>query len=205
MKIKQFKGCNRKLTLWMTLNQHSVLMKLFDAFQKQLEKQNTKSSSEKFNHEEDGGSGFPIGPSRGSLEYGSFNGRLKQPGVLADKSDDPPIGQDSSQHHKHRGAQLSKFSNSLAWHGSSRLDHSKGTSAHWPEDRPNGKYHQLNDAESSHHMLDGPNGSYKKHEHAPSKVFKTTLSILKCSHKAISIMVKLELRSSSLPLTLTVL
>ncbi|XP_071736842.1 probable serine/threonine-protein kinase At1g54610 [Rutidosis leptorrhynchoides] len=136
---------------------------LHASIKKRLEKQNTKSNSEKFNHEEDGGSGFPIGPSRGSLEYGSFNGRLKP-------VDDHQMGQDSSsQHHKHRGAQLSKFSNSLAWHGSSRLDHNKGTSSHWPEDRPNGKYHQLNDAESSHHTLDDPNCSYKKHEHARLK------------------------------------
>ncbi|XP_071741639.1 probable serine/threonine-protein kinase At1g09600 [Rutidosis leptorrhynchoides] len=117
----------------------------------QIEKQNTKSSSEKFNHE--GG--------------GSFNGRLKQ----VDKSDDPPTRHDSSRHHKHHGAQLSKFSTSLAWHGSLRLDHSNGTSSHWPEDRSNGKYHQLNDAESSqnHTLDDDPNCSYKKHEHAPSK------------------------------------
>lgn len=131
---------------------------LHASIQKQLEKQNPKSSSEKFNHEEDGGSGFPIEPSRGSLQYGSVNGRLKQPGI-PDKSDEP----------KYRGAQLSRFSNSLAWHGSSRLDHSKGTSSHWPEDRTNGKYHQLNDAESSHQMLEEPSCSYKKNEHVPVK------------------------------------
>lgn len=135
-------------------------MILFDVFQKRLEQQNAKSSSEKFNCEEDGGSGFPIEPSRGSLQYGMYNGRSKQP-------DEPHV-----EHYKHRGAQLTKFSNSLAWHGSSRLDRSKGTSSHWPEDRPNGKYHQLNDADSSHShsMLDEPNCSYKKHEHAPLKV-----------------------------------
>ncbi|PWA41494.1 protein kinase superfamily protein [Artemisia annua] len=135
---------------------------LHASIRKRLEQQNTKSSSEKFNREEDGGSGFPIEPSRGSLQYGMYNGRSKQP----DKPDEPHV-----EHYKHRGAQLSKFSNSLAWHGSSRLDHSKGTSSHWPEDRPNGKYHQLNDADSSHShsMLDEPNCSYKKHEHAPLK------------------------------------
>ncbi|KAI3805169.1 hypothetical protein L1987_27285 [Smallanthus sonchifolius] len=136
------------------------------SIKKRLEQQNPKSSSEKFNHEEDGGSGFPIEPSRGSLNNGIYHSRSKQP----EKSDEPQFGPDSSQHYKHRGAQLSRFSNSLAWHGSSRLDHSKGTSAHWPEDRPNGKYHQLNDAESaSLHMLDDPNSSYKKHEHQPGK------------------------------------
>ncbi|KAK9077040.1 hypothetical protein SSX86_005375 [Deinandra increscens subsp. villosa] len=133
---------------------------------KRLEQQNPKSNSEKFNHEEDGDSVFSIEPSRGSLNNGIYNSRLKQP----EKSDEPQTGPDSSQHYKHRGAQLSRFSNSLAWHGSSRLDHSKGTSAHWPEDRSNGKYHQLNDAESSSHlMLADPNSSYKKHEHAPGK------------------------------------
>ncbi|KAI7726270.1 hypothetical protein M8C21_006750, partial [Ambrosia artemisiifolia] len=140
---------------------------LHASIKKRLEQQNTKSSSEKFNHEEDGGSGFPIEPSRGSLNNGIYNinSRFKQP----EKSDESQVGPNSSHHHKHRGAQLSRFSNSLAWHGSSRLDHSKGTSAHWPEDRPNGKYHQLNDAESSSHlMLDDPN-SYKKHEPAPLK------------------------------------
>ncbi|KAJ0800925.1 putative protein-serine/threonine kinase CMGC-CDK-CRK7-CDK9 family [Helianthus annuus] len=141
---------------------------LHASIKKRLEQQNSKSSSEKFNHDEDGGSGFPIEPSRGSFNNGIYNSRFKQP----EKSDEPQIGPDSSHHYKHRGAQLSRFSNSLAWHGSSRLDHSKGTSAHWPEDRPNGKYHQLNDAESSSHlMLDDPNSSYKKHEHAPVKGF----------------------------------
>ncbi|KAI3702036.1 hypothetical protein L6452_27635 [Arctium lappa] len=135
------------------------------SIQKRLEQQNPKSSSEKFNHEEDGGSGFLIEP---SLQYGIHSGQLKQPGVPERLNECQP-GIDSFQHYKIRGAHLSKFSNSLAWHGSSRLDHSKGSSAHWPEDRPNGKYHQLNDAESSHHMLDGPNGSYKKHENPPGK------------------------------------
>ncbi|XP_076960064.1 putative serine/threonine-protein kinase At1g09600 [Bidens hawaiensis] len=140
---------------------------LHASIKKRLEQQNPKISSEKFTHEEDGGSGFPIEPSRGSLNNGNYNTRLKQP----KKSDEPHSGPDSSHHYKHRGAQLSRFSNSLAWHGSSRLDHSKGTSAHWPEDRSNGKYHQLNDTESSHLMLDDPNSSYKKHEHVPGKGF----------------------------------
>ncbi|KAD4179484.1 hypothetical protein E3N88_28075 [Mikania micrantha] len=136
------------------------------SIKKRLEQQNPKSGSEKFSHEENGGSGFPIEPSRGSLNNGIYNNRFKQP----EQSDEPQFGPNSSQYYKHHGAQLSRFSSSLAWHGSSRLDHSKGTSAHWPEDHPNGKYHQLNDAESSsHHMLDDPT-SYKKHEHAPAKV-----------------------------------
>lgn len=145
-----------------------MMMIMFDAFQKRLEQQNPKSSSEKFNHEEDT-------ESAGSLQYGIYNNRSnsKQPEGL-EKSDEPlQVGLDSAQHYK-RGAQLSKFSNSLAWHGSSRLDHSKGNSSHWPEDRPNGKYHQLNDADvESSHQMDAPNCSYKKHEHPPGKVCKT--------------------------------
>ncbi|KAI3497528.1 hypothetical protein L1887_40206 [Cichorium endivia] len=129
---------------------------LHASIKKRLEQQNPKSSSEKFNHEEGG-------DSAGSLQYGIYNGRSKQPGVQ-EKPDEPFGGLDPAQHYKHRGAQLSKFSNSLAWHGSSRLDHSKGNSSHWPEDRPNGKYHQLNDVESSSQYMDGPNCSYKKHE-----------------------------------------
>ncbi|KAL8222788.1 hypothetical protein R6Q57_020187 [Mikania cordata] len=135
------------------------------SIKKRLEQQNPKNGSEKFSHEENGGSGFPIEPSRGSLNNGIYNSRFKQP----EQSDEPQFGPNSSQYYKHHGAQLSRFSSSLAWHGSSRLDHSKGTSAHWPEDHPNGKYHQLNDAESSsHHMLDDPT-SYKKH--APAKSY----------------------------------
>ncbi|CAI9304421.1 unnamed protein product [Lactuca saligna] len=137
---------------------------LHASIRKRLEQQNPKSSSEKFNHEEDN-------ESAGSLQYGIYNNRSnsKQPEGL-EKPDEPlQVGLDSAQHYK-RGAQLSKFSNSLAWHGSSRLDHSKGNSSHWPEDRPNGKYHQLNDADvESSHQMDAPNCSYKKHEHPPGK------------------------------------
>ncbi|KAL4580778.1 hypothetical protein LXL04_016980 [Taraxacum kok-saghyz] len=138
------------------------------SIRKRLEQQNPKSSSEKFNnHEDDSGSAV-------SSQYGIYNNgrsKSKQPGG-PEKLDEPQLGLDSAQHYKHRGAQLSKFSNSLAWHGSSRLDHSNGNSSHWAEeDRPNGlKYQQLNDPESSssHHM-GGPGCSYKKQEHAPGK------------------------------------
>lgn len=53
------------------------------------------------------------------------------------------------------------FSNSVAGRSSLRFDISKGSGY--------GKYHQLNDAESSHHMLDRSSSSYKKRENAPGK------------------------------------
>lgn len=141
------------------------------SIQKRQGQRNPKINSEKYNPEEDGGSGFPIEPSRGLVQNGVF-----QPGASMNVNanqqafDSSRNGADT-QRYKSQGAQLSMFSSSVAVRGSSRLDLSRETSAHpqWREERQNGRYNHLNDAESSHHLLNRPNSTYKKHGQPPGK------------------------------------
>ncbi|CAK9165391.1 unnamed protein product [Ilex paraguariensis] len=155
------------------------------SIQKWQGKSNPKSSSEKYNPEEDGGSGFPIEPSRGSLQNGFLYGQSMQSAAFgASLSVNEAGGPMDSQRafdysrnsaelrtqrsYKSQGAaaQLSRFSSSVAAHDSSRFDHSREPSvhSHWP-----GARYQLSDAESSHQLLGRPNSSYKKDEQAPGK------------------------------------
>ncbi|KAK2999920.1 hypothetical protein RJ639_024238 [Escallonia herrerae] len=147
---------------------------------------NTKSNSEKYNPEEDGGSGFPIEPSRGSLQNGhrfipgaSLNMNVNEAGAVmgsqqAFESSRNGAGLRTQLSYKPQGgaaAQLSKFSSSVAVRGSSRFDISRDTNAHpnWLDECSNSRFTHLNDAESSHHLLERPNSSYKKDGHAPGK------------------------------------
>ncbi|KAI3770427.1 hypothetical protein L6452_01560 [Arctium lappa] len=84
-----------------------------------------------------------------------------QPGVPVNMADQSQFGFDFAKQYNYQGSRLSKFSNSVAGRSSLRFDISKGSGY--------GRYHQLNDAESSHHMLDRSSSSYKKREHAPGK------------------------------------
>lgn len=79
--------------------------------------------------------------------------------------------QRSYRPHGAAASQLSQFSNSVAGHGSSRLDLSKDNSASskWSEERPNVRYNHFNDSDLSHHLLDKPNSSYRKDEVIPPK------------------------------------
>lgn len=79
--------------------------------------------------------------------------------------------QRSYRPHGAAASQLSQFSNSVAGHGSSRLDLSKDNSASskWSEERPNVRYKNFNDSELSHHLLDKPNALYRKDEVMPQK------------------------------------
>ncbi|XP_009774626.1 probable serine/threonine-protein kinase At1g09600 [Nicotiana sylvestris] len=152
------------------------------SIQKWKQQSNPTSISEKYSREEDGGSGFPIDPSRGSL----YNSHLSQVSdsansINTDTNGLGPLmssqrGFDSSRFGElcARGsfrphgaaAQLSRFSNSVAAHGSSRFDMSRDSQ--WPEEHMTGKYNQLNDSDSSYSLLgkDSPN---KKDKHSTGK------------------------------------
>ncbi|CAN4110751.1 unnamed protein product [Withania somnifera] len=154
------------------------------SIQKWKQQLNPTSVSEKYNREEDGGSGFPFDPSRGSL----FNGHLSQVGDSGNSMNTNGLGSlmsfqrpfDSSRfgelstHKSSRphgtAAHLSRFSNSVAAHGSSRFDMSRevSTNSEWPEEHMTGKYSQLNGSDSSYSLL-GKESSNKKDKHATGK------------------------------------
>ncbi|PHT41546.1 putative serine/threonine-protein kinase [Capsicum baccatum] len=156
------------------------------SIQKWKQQLNPSSVSEKYNREDDGGSGFSFDPSRGSL----YNGHLSQVGdsgnsintntnghgplMSSQRAFDSSRFGELSAHKSFRphgsAAHLSRFSNSVAAHGSSRFDMSREVSTHsqWPEEHMNGKYNQLNDPDSSYSLL-GKDSSNKKDKHAIGK------------------------------------
>ncbi|XP_057470001.1 probable serine/threonine-protein kinase At1g09600 isoform X1 [Actinidia eriantha] len=158
---------------------------------KRREQSNAKRNSEQYYPGEDGGSDFHMEPPRGTpLDGLSRSGQLvgafgssinegealmasRQP--FASSSNGPTLRTQRS--FRPQGlAQMSRFSNSVAVRGSSWFDMSQETSGnpHWPEERLNARYNQLDDAESSvnhewsHHLLEVPK-SHKKDEPAPGK------------------------------------
>ncbi|XP_057978089.1 probable serine/threonine-protein kinase At1g09600 [Malania oleifera] len=145
---------------------------------------NPKSSSEKYNPEEDGGSGFPIEPP--GLQNGfSHSGQLAHPNAFGSSlgvnmNEDDTLF-DSSKNdkgtqrsYKPSGAtELSRFSSSVAVRGNSR---ETNLNSHWaPKGLLNAGYNQLDGAESSrkhdwfHRLLEGPKSSRRKHERASGK------------------------------------
>ncbi|KAL3538489.1 hypothetical protein ACH5RR_001855 [Cinchona calisaya] len=145
------------------------------SIQKWQAQSNAKSNSEKYNSEEDGGSGFPIEPSGVSLNKGrlvqngisrsSLNMDVNEAGAHISWS---RSGAESRMQRSNKpqgaAAQLSRFSNSVAARGSSRFDLSREDSAHsqWMDERLNAKY----DTVSSQHLLGGTSSSHKKDEKA---------------------------------------
>lgn len=156
------------------------------SIQKWKQQVNPTSISEKYNREEDGGSGFPFDPSRGSL----YNGHLSQvsdsgnsintntnglgPLMSSQRAFDSSRFGELSAHKSFRpygaAAHLSRFSNSVAAHGSSRFDMSREVSTHsqGPEEHMTGKYNQLNNSDLSYSLL-GKDSSNKKDKHATGK------------------------------------
>lgn len=154
--------------------------------QKRKQQLNPTSVSEKYNHEEDGGLVFPFDPSRRSL----YNGHLSQvsdsgnsidtntnglgPLMSSQRAFDSSIFGELSAQNSFRphgaAAHLSRFSNSVAAHGSSRYDMSREVSTHsqWPEEHTTGTYNQLNDSDSSYSLL-GKDSSNKKDKHSTGK------------------------------------
>ncbi|KAK6143781.1 hypothetical protein DH2020_024129 [Rehmannia glutinosa] len=162
------------------------------SIQKRKGQSNPKSNSEMYNREEDGGSGFPIEPSRGSLH----NGHSMLMGTSVNSLD---VVDEGRHLNSHRGldssgyrelktqrsfkpqtaARLSRFSNSVAARGSSQLDFSRDSSvhSHWPQH--NTRYEQMNDGESSNHLLGKPDSPYKNNGQVPPKENTTGYALKK--------------------------
>lgn len=115
---------------------------LVESIQKRLLQPNSRSNSEKFHHTEEGGSGFPIEPSRATTSHDgpSYSGRSssKQGGETL-------MGQSAIDSHKNGirspnslrtkgSSQLSRFSNSVTVRGNSRFYVNKD--AHLVEEEP---------------------------------------------------------------------
>ncbi|PSS19018.1 Serine/threonine-protein kinase [Actinidia chinensis var. chinensis] len=162
---------------------------------------NAKSNSEQYNPREDGGSGFHMEPPKGTPQdglsrsgqlVGAFGSSINEVEALMDSrqpsassSNGPTLRTQRSFRPQGLG-QMSRFSNSVAVRGSSRFDMSRETNGnpHWPEERLNARYNQLDAAESSvnhewsHHLLEAPK-SHKKDEPVPGKEYTAVHTLKK--------------------------
>ena len=154
--------------------------------QKHKGQHNSKSVSEKFNFEEEGGSGFPIEPPSDMSHNVTHSGKLMLSGAFGSSQN---VNAHSSQSRNgaelrtprsyvHRGAaELSRFSNSVAARSDSWFNSIGETSMNlqWPEEHINGGYNHLNGGDSSeklewsHHLLQRPKSSYKNKDEQASR------------------------------------
>lgn len=144
-------------------------VELQTSIQKRQGRTTPTSTSESYNREGDSRSGFPT---KGPLQHGYHHGRVMNlDSVGSSRHETEFKSQRSYRPHGAAASQLSQFSNSVAGHGSSRLDLSKDNSASskWSEECPNVRYNNFNDSDLSHHLLDKPNSSYRKDEVIPQK------------------------------------
>ncbi|KAK1287143.1 putative serine/threonine-protein kinase [Acorus calamus] len=152
---------------------------------------NPKSSSEKYNPQEDGGSGFPIDPPKAAAQNGfTHSGTFMHPNTSSwnKKADETqtipgrvsgsvrslngPELKTSRSYMPQAGADLSNMSGLVAARKNVKSDNhrEKNADPHWPENRPNARYNPLDVGESSekqewtHHLLDRPTSSHKKDE-----------------------------------------
>lgn len=143
---------------------------------------NPKSISEKYNPDEDSGSGFPIEPPKGATSNGySHSGQSMHPSAFGSSRNMSQSGQSrngAEKSYMYRGAaQSSRFSNSASVRSDSRYDGVVEASAnpHWPEERINARYSHLDNGDSSakhdwsHNLLDRPKSSHKKDEQPSGK------------------------------------
>lgn len=151
------------------------------SIQKRQGQSNQISISEQYNHEEDGGSGYPIGPAKGTTRnvyshsgqsmhptnFGSSRNMNINDAALRAPSQDFISPRQTAELSAQgsfiqREAVLSRFSNSVAVRGDSHFQGCSSTNAnsHWPEESFNVRYNNLDD--SSHSLLGGPNFSHKK-------------------------------------------
>ncbi|XP_068647149.1 probable serine/threonine-protein kinase At1g54610 isoform X2 [Aristolochia californica] len=157
--------------------------------QKRNGQSNPKSTSEKYNPEEEGGSGFPLNPPRGSSANGvSHSGPLYHPNAFGSswnstkkfKEDEirPAFGSLGGPHGPELKTQRScmpqvvtDVSNHSGF-GSSRANaksdnHRETNNSYWSEQRSIARYNPLDDTdpgkqEWTHHLLDAPTSSLKK-------------------------------------------
>lgn len=151
------------------------------SIQKRQGQSNQISISEQYNHEEDGGSGYPIGPAKGTTRnvyshsgqsmhptnFGSSRNMNINDAALRAPSQDFISPRQTAELSAQRSfvqreAVLSRFSNSVAVRGDSHFQGCSSTNmnSHWPEESFNVRYNNLDD--SSHSLLGGPNFSHKK-------------------------------------------
>ncbi|KAG8364040.1 hypothetical protein BUALT_Bualt19G0084800 [Buddleja alternifolia] len=152
------------------------------SIQKLKGQSNPKSNSENFNPGEDRSS--RIEHSRGPLHHSMLMGASGHSLDVVDGGphlnsrrafDSSGYGELKTQRSfkpQATAARLSRFSNSVAASGgSSQLDFSRDSSvhSHWPEPCLNNGYENMNDAESSNHLLGRPDSSLKNNGHGPRK------------------------------------
>ncbi|KAL0454494.1 UNVERIFIED_CONTAM: putative serine/threonine-protein kinase, partial [Sesamum latifolium] len=149
------------------------------SIQKWKEQSNPKSNSEMYNRGENGGSGFPMGHSRGPVHTG--HSMLMGSSGSSSQAVDEGLHINSrrpldstgcrelkiQRSFKPQGttSRLSRFSNFVA-DGSSQLDFSRDR---WPDQCTNTRYEQINEAEPSNHLLGRPDSPYKNNGQAPRK------------------------------------
>ncbi|XP_038892545.1 probable serine/threonine-protein kinase At1g09600 isoform X1 [Benincasa hispida] len=147
------------------------------SIQKKQGQQNPTSVSEKYNHEEDGGSGFCIEPSKEAtqMQPTALGSSRNTNGNQGDNLGGSSVGAKGAELRKqrsfmqHGSGQLSRYSNSVAVRGGSRFGcgGESSVNSHWPEECFNVSYNHFNGSESSekhewsHHLLDRPKSSYK--------------------------------------------
>ncbi|KAJ6711254.1 KINASE CDK9 putative-RELATED [Salix purpurea] len=151
------------------------------SIQKRQGQSNQISISEQYNHEEDGGSCFPIGPPKETARnvyshsgqsmhptnFGSSRNMNINDAALRAPGQDfvsprQTAGLRAQRSFVQREAVLSRFSNSVAVRGDSHFQGSSSTNvnSNWPEESFNVRYNNLDD--SSHSLLGRPNFSNKK-------------------------------------------
>ncbi|CAK9326821.1 unnamed protein product [Citrullus colocynthis] len=155
------------------------------SIQKKQGQQNPTSVSEKYNHEEDGGSGFCIGPPREAtqMQPTALGSSRNMNGSQGDNLRGSSVGAKGAELRKqrsfmqHGAGQLSRYSNSVAVRGDSRFGCGGESSAnsHWPEECFNVSYNHFNGGDSSekhewsHRLLDRPKSSYKIDDQSSGK------------------------------------
>ncbi|PIA47138.1 hypothetical protein AQUCO_01400085v1 [Aquilegia coerulea] len=135
------------------------------SLQKRQAQTNPKSTSEKYNPQEDGANGFPIDPPRGneSITYGSsWNKNVMEGGNPAFGSSRKGSELRNQRSYMPQGA--SEHSSLTTSRSSARLDYTRERNSHprWAEKQLSSKYNKLDDPDPSHHLLDRPASSHKK-------------------------------------------
>ncbi|XP_075649012.1 putative serine/threonine-protein kinase At1g09600 isoform X1 [Castanea sativa] len=162
------------------------------SIQKRLLQPNPKSASEKYNTEEDGGSGFPIEPpKRTALNVFSHSGQSMNPTAFGssrnmNENDQEALTVPGQALGCSNGAEIrrqrSGANGEEASQGDSLLNRGGETTvdSHWPDEDFNVRYKHLDDSESSeksqwsHQLLDRPTKSlYKKDQRSSGKLSGT--------------------------------
>lgn len=160
------------------------------SIQKRLLLPNPKSASEKYNTEEDGGSGFPIEPPKRTALNVSHSGQSMHPAAFGSSHNMNENDQEATVPGQALGCsngaelrrQRSCTRSEEASQGDSLLNRGGETTvdSHWPDEDFNVSYKHLDDSEVSeksqwsHHLLDRPTKSlYKKDQRSSGKLSGT--------------------------------